>query len=298
MSLPNFFILGAAKSGTSTLYDLLYQHPQVYLSFVKEPLFFSHDDNFARGLEWYQSTFFQSCEGYPVRGEATPHYLYWAEKVAPRIARTYGTAPVKFIVIFRDPVQRAYSWYWNMVKEGKETLPFAEALEAEPARLQEHWSALQHAGSMVYGYHRGSSYAGQLQYYLDLFPRKNLLFLLQEDLKKDFTETLQIIFSFLEVDSRAELKPVASNPAALPRNRIFHRIVQGPSSLKQLIKRIVPFSLRYRLKLALIDANMKPFEYPLLEQPIASALRARFSDEIQRLSSMIDRDLSHWLAPR
>ncbi len=296
--LPNFFILGAAKAGTTTLYDLLHQHPQIYLSFVKEPMFFSHDDNYARGLEWYQATFFQGCEGYSVRGEATPHNLYWAEKVAPRLARTYEAAPVKFIVIFRDPVQRAYSWYWNMVKEGKETLPFTEALEAEPARLQEHWSAFQHAGSMIYGYERGSSYAGQLQVYLDHFPRKNFLFLLQEDLKTDFNETLRKIFEFLEVDSHAELKPVASNPAALPRNRIFHRIVQGPSGLKQLIKRITSFSWRYRLKLALIEANMKPFKYPPLEPRTAASLREHFSDEIQLLSSIIDRDLSHWLAPR
>jgi hypothetical protein len=298
ITLPNFFILGAAKAGTTTLYDLLHQHSQIYLSFVKEPMFFSHDDNYARGLEWYQATFFRDCAGYPARGEATPHYLYWAEKVAPRLARTVGAGPVKFIVIFRDPLQRAYSWYWNMVKEGKETLPFAEALEAEPARLQEHWSALQHAGSMIYGYYRGSSYASQLRVYLDQFPRENFLFLIQEDLKKDFGATLLRTFDFLEVDPQSELQPIASNPAALPRNRSLHRIVQGPSGLKRLIKRIVPFSWRYRLKLALIDANMKPFEYPPLEQPIASALRARFSDEVQRLSSMIDRDLSHWLAPR
>ena len=111
--LPNFLIIGAAKSGTTALYDLLKQHPQVYLPFDKEPLFFSRDDYFAQGAEWYAERYFKEGESFRARGEATPHYLYWAEKVAPRIARTFGGRPPKFIAIFRDPVQRAYSWYWK-----------------------------------------------------------------------------------------------------------------------------------------------------------------------------------------
>ncbi len=150
--LPNFLIIGAAKAGTTSLYDLLKQHPQIYLSFVKEPMFFSHDDNYRRGPEWYARAFFSGAQGCLERGEASPHYLYWSEKVAPRIKMVYGQMPVKYIVILRDPVERAYSWYWNMVKEGMEDLPFETAVDLEEERLQEHQSELQQAGGMLYGY--------------------------------------------------------------------------------------------------------------------------------------------------
>src|SRR3712207_4809254 len=106
--MPNLFIVGAAKAGTTALYDYLAQHPEVFLSRVKEPMFFSREDYYARGLDWYEAEYFGGAEDYPVRAEATPHYLYWSEKVAPRIKEVYGERPVKFIASFRDPVSRAY----------------------------------------------------------------------------------------------------------------------------------------------------------------------------------------------
>ena len=293
-SLPNFFILGAAKAGTTTLWDLLNQHPQVYLSFSKEPMYFSRDDFFANGLDWYRDTYFTDWKGQPLVGEATPHYLYWAEKVAPRLARTFEPGATKLIVIFREPVQRAYSWYWNMVKEGKESLPFAEAIEAEPRNLKENWERLASFGAMTYGYARGSQYATQLQHFLALFPRENFHFLLQEDLRKDFAAAMRGLFTFLGVDPDVTVQPVVSNASAMPRNRGFHQLLHGSSRLKELVKRLLPYNLRYRLKTNLAEANMRSFEYPPLDPALAASLRPRFTDEVTRLSNMIDRDLSHW----
>jgi hypothetical protein len=292
--LPNFFILGAAKAGTTTLWDLLNQHPQVYLSFSKEPMYFSRDDFFAHGLDWYRDTYFAGWNGQPLIGEATPHYLYWAEKVAPRLARTVGPGAPKLIVIFREPLQRAYSWYWNMIKEGKETLAFPEALEAEPRNLKEHWDQLYSFGAMTYGYARGSQYASQLQHYLDLFPRENFYFLLQEDLRKDFAATLRGLFAFLGIDPTVTVQPVVSNPSAMPRSRGFHQLLHGPSRLKDFLKRLLPYNLRYRLKTDLAEANLRPFDYPPLDPSLAASLRPRFAEEVSRLAKMINRDLSHW----
>jgi hypothetical protein len=294
--LPNFFILGAAKAGTTALCDLLRQHPQVYVTFSKEPMFFSRDEFFANGLDWYRHTYFSDSAAYDLRGDATPHYLYWAEKVAPRLARTFEPDSVKLILIFREPAQRAYSWYWNMVREGKETLPFAEALAAEPRNLKEHWEQLHALGAMTYGYFRGGCYATQLQYYLDLFPRANFYFLLQEDLKNDFAAAMRGLFRFLGVDESVTVQPVVSNPSAMPRNRSVHQLLHGPSRLKEWFKRLVPFSLRFRLKTSLADANLRSFEYPPLDPQLAANLRLRYADEVNRLASMIGRDLSHWQA--
>lgn len=230
-TLPTFFILGAAKAGTTTLYDLLKQHSGIYLSYVKEPMFFSHDENYQRGVEWYIRTFFPKAEKYIARGEATPHYLYWAEKVAPRIKAVYGEQEVKFVVIFRDPVQRAYSWYWNMVKEGKEELPFPQALAAEEERIRTNWERLYSVGAMTYGYYRGGCYATQVEAFLKYFPRQQFYFLLQEDLRNLEGEIFRGLLCFLGVDSRITLTPVMANPASLPRSRALHRWLHGPSAI-------------------------------------------------------------------
>jgi hypothetical protein len=294
--LPNFLIIGAAKSGTTALYDLLKQHPQVYLPFDKEPLFFSRDDYFSQGADWYVDRYFKESESFRVRGEATPHYLYWAEKVASRIAQTFGTRPPKFIAIFRDPVQRAYSWYWNMVREGFEKLPFEAALEAEPRILKERRVEFESFGLMTFGYVRGGRYATQLESYLALFPRERFLFLLQEDLKPaNLNATMRRVFDFLEVDADVHVHEVTSNPAVMPRSRFVHTILHRGSRLKEWLKRQLPYSLRYRIKQTLTETNMQTFDYPPLDPKTATRLRVTFADEVQRLSTLIGRDLSRWM---
>jgi hypothetical protein len=294
-SLSNFLIIGAAKAGTTTLFDLLKQHPQVYLPFNKEPMFFSHDDNYQRGPEWLFRTYYQRAAGFPARGEATPHYLYWSEKVAPRIRQVFGQKAIKFIVIFRDPVARAYSWYWNMIKEGREELPFKAALEQEPRRLQEHQDKLQQAGAMTYGYAHGSCYASALRPFLDLFPRQDFLFLLQEDLDNNFPTTVQVLLEFLDLDSGIQLRPVSSNQATLPRSSRVQGWLRNQSGFQDFLMGFFPLRLRYAIKTKLLQANARLVQYPRLDPALEAELRLRFAPEVRRLQEMIDRDLSAWL---
>ena len=135
--LPNFFLIGAAKAGTTTLHDVLRQHPQIFCSQVKETGFFITEDRWSKGVEWYQQTHFSRAAGYPKRSESTAVYLLFSEVVAPRIHDIYGKHPLQFLAILRDPVKRAYSHYWQRIHTGLETLPFEEALEKEEQRLRE-----------------------------------------------------------------------------------------------------------------------------------------------------------------
>jgi hypothetical protein len=294
-ALPNFLIIGAAKSGTTTLYDLLKQHPQVYLSFVKETMFFSCDENFQRGPEWYARTYYKEASGFRARGDVTPHYLYWSEKVAPRVRETYGQVPIKFIAIFRDPVGRAYSWYWNMVKEGRENLPLKTALELEGQRLQEQKMKLMQAGAMTYGYIRGSSYASALEPFLEYFPRSNFLFLLQEDIDRNFSNFVREMLEFLGLDANILLEHVSSNPATMPRSRSLQRWLQNQSPCRELLKRLIPLRLRQRFKASLLQVNARPFDYPKIDLSIETELRNHLAPEVRRLEKMINRDLSAWL---
>jgi sulfotransferase family protein len=294
--MPNLFIIGAAKAGTTALYDHLAQHPRVFLSRVKEPMFFSRDENYARGLDWYEEMYFEGAEGYPVRTEATPHYLYWSAKVAPRIKEVYGERPINFIVSFRDPVSRAYSWYWNMVREGREDLDFEEALRVEESRLEQYRDELYQLGSMVYGYSAGSRYASLLQPYLELFSPENFFFVFQDDLKSRVSETCKEIFEFLGIESSTQIDTSSSNPAAMPRSRVLHKTLRRRSPFKEFIKPFIPVGIRRPLKSKMLQANLKETPYVPLDPQLAHELRLSYRTEIENLERITGRNLSSWKA--
>src|SRR3990172_1473891 len=297
MQLPNLLIIGAAKAGTTTLYDLLIGHKKVYMSFVKEPMFFSRDAYFQRGLQWYAQTFFANSEAYPVRGEATPHYLYWAEKVAPRIRESMPDAPIKFIVILRDPVERAYSWYWNMIKEGEEDLSFEDALAREPERLESNDGDLRSKGSMIFGYQKGGMYARQIKEFLKVFPRESFHFLLQDDLRSPQSEALTSLYGFLGFPANLVGDALAKrNPSTLPYSRTLQGWLRSQSRVKETAKRLLPFRFRYSLKKYLTDRNTRTFAYPEMNVHTRVELRGKFATEIAELQALLGRDLSHWLA--
>jgi sulfotransferase family protein len=294
--MPNLFIIGAAKAGTTALYDYLSQHPQVFPSRGKEPMFFSREENYARGLDWYEDVYFEGATDYPVRVEATPHYLYWSAKVAPRIKDVYGERPVKFIVSFRDPVSRAYSWYWNMVREGREELDFDEALRVEEGRLEQNRYELYQLGSMVYGYSAGSRYVSLLQPYLELFSPENFFFVFQDDLKYRANETCEEVFEFLGIESSTRINTSNSNPAAMPRSRLLHKTLRRRSLLKEFVKPFIPTRVRRPMKSKLIRANLKETPYVPLDPQLAHELRLSYKTEIEELEKITGRDLASWKA--
>lgn len=293
--LPDFLIIGAAKAGTTTLYDILHQHRHVGLSSAKEPGFFCDDQEYARGTAWYRDTYFSEAGDAAVLGEATPRYLYWGDTVMPRLQREYGDTLPRLIAIFRDPVALVQSFYWHSVREGRETLPLPDALAAEPARLASHGPRLRSQGLMTFGYRRIAQYATQLQPYLAGVPRERCLFLLTDDLR-DFDTLLRTLETFLGIEHDARVKPVVSNSAALPRSRRLNHWLRARSPLKDVLKHVVPFPVRHRLKVRAIDANLKPLRTPPMDPELALGLRRHYAGEMRALEQLIGRDLSAWYA--
>jgi hypothetical protein len=294
--LPNLFILGAMKAGTTSLFQILHQQSEIYMAFVKEPLFFSRDDYYARGLDWYTDTFFSLAGAQRFRGEATPHYLYWAEKVAPRIFECMRNISPKFIIVFRDPVFRAYSHYWNMIDQGKETLSFKKALETETERLHINDRELRDAGSLLYGYKKGGMYASQLKTFLDYFPKQDFYFLLHEDLSTDNARLQAEICNFLGIPLSSVKKSIYhENPASAFRFPTLQKWLTNPSTVKDAIKFLIPFRTRYILKKRLLKNISRPISYPKLSSEMEAPLRDFFAQEVAELGEIIGRDLTRWL---
>jgi len=292
-NLPNSFIIGAAKSGTTSLFEIIAEHPAVFASKKKELNFFSNDERYEKGVDWYQTHFSESA-AFPVRLEASPAYLAWSEKTAPRIKELYGERPIKIIAIFRNPVTRAYSNYWHRVRMGHEKLSFDEAIDREDQRLKDNWEKLYRTGNPLYGYIRGGRYASRLKPFLDLFPRKDFFFLLQDDLQNDFETSIKKLFGFLGINPQVSAQPVVRNDSTIPRNKGLHDVYgkfKQTSTWQNRMRNFIPKAVRAWVRYKLV---VKPFHYPAMDNGIKTRLTAKFADEVAQLELILGRDLSRW----
>lgn len=199
--LPDFIIIGAQKAATTSLYNYLLQNPAVVPAVTKEVHFFDH--RYARGTAWYRSNFPLPAGGRAsLCGEASPYYLFHPE-VPERIRKTCSGA--RLIALLRDPVKRAISHYQHEFRRGFERLPLREALEAEESRLAGERERLADPRARSYNYEHYSylargRYAEQLERWLNVFPRGQLLVLESERLSAEPQAVLERVAGFLGID--------------------------------------------------------------------------------------------------
>ncbi|MCY0879060.1 MAG: sulfotransferase [Firmicutes bacterium] len=284
--LPNFLIIGAPRSGTTHLYRGLRQHPEVFMSDVKEPMFFAYEGETRPGVIGDRSAYealFVGSEHYKARGEASTLYLYHPE--APRRIREL-IPEARLIAILRNPVDRAISQYTFQRFLKTEPLDTLEkALAAEEERRQ------QNAPPFSL-YREVGLYSDQIARYLALFPREQLLFLLQDDLEQDPRAVFQHIFEFLGVDATfyPDLRH-KTNASGIPQHETMFRLIK---SAGRTVKRFLPERLATRLS---GSAHETLLQHPPVNPATRAALREYFRADIARTQELIGRDLSHWLAP-
>ncbi|HRW03978.1 MAG TPA: sulfotransferase domain-containing protein [Caldilineaceae bacterium] len=288
--LPNFFLLGAAKAGTTSLHAYLEQNPQIFLTKLKEPHFFDTDDIYANGLAWYSHEHLAGSEAYPARGEATP-ILHLPHIVIPRLLETYGEkkGQLRFIVVLRDPVERAWSHYLHRCRSMEETKPFATALALEQKRLA-------HDSHDWAGYFRDGLYAEQLTCWYQSFGADQFLILLSEDLKHHPQKTVDIVCDFLEVGRSQVADLTHTNVASQPRSRFLLRLVaKPPRFITFFTQLLVSKTNRQKARIALRSILSKPYEgRPELDTELADSLYQQYYPHIQQLEALIGRDLPQW----
>jgi hypothetical protein len=299
MKLPNFLIIGAAKAGTTALHFYLEQHPQIYMSSVKETKFFVFENQpvtyqgpgdreanqwVVTQLEAYHNQFKAVTQERAI-GESSPLYLYHPR--APERIQHY-IPDVKLIAILRNPVDRAYSSFLHLVQEQREWITdFAQALQEEDKRIADNWALLWH-------YKQAGLYYGQLKRYFDRFSPDQIQIYLYEDLCNSPEVLLQNIFEFLDVDP--SFTPNLSqrhNVSLIPKNRVLNDLLTQPNLLKTILKRLIPKQIRSPLAQTLKAKNLsKPTLQPQLRQELIGFFRA----DILQLQNLIQRDLSPWLS--
>ncbi len=204
--LPNFLIIGSARSGTTSLYNYLVKHPDITPALQKEIHFF--DYNYQKGLSWYRGQFPSQPYKYYVEtmhrrnlitGEASPYYLfhpYTPQRVAQLLPE------VKLIALLRNPIERAFSHYWWEVSWGNEHLPFEDAIEQEEKRIQVGIQNLDKSMSfnhLHFSYIARGKYAEQLERWFKYFPREQCLIIKSEDMYSNPADIFKQTLNFLHI---------------------------------------------------------------------------------------------------
>lgn len=197
--LPDFLVIGAARCGTTSLYEYLKSHPQIYLPPSKrpEPHFFLKENEFKKGIKYYSNKYFKDVDKNAVAGEISTSYIY-QPYVAERIKKYLPR--VKLIAILRNPIERAFSNYWVTYKNGIETLPFSQAIRQEKFRISNPESTF-HAEVQPFAYIDRGRYYKQLKIYLKFFSRNQIHIAIFEDFINNTLVELKKIFTFLDVDT-------------------------------------------------------------------------------------------------
>jgi hypothetical protein len=293
--MPNFLVIGAGKSGTTSLYQYLRQHPDVYMSPVKEPLFFAlggqqvtwtgpADTKLASraiiSLDAYQALF-RDGVGRTALGEASSAYLCYPV-AAERLRRLVPDA--KLIVILRCPADRAFSNWLHALRTGGEPIAnFARALDAEPGRIAAGWSHFYH-------YRAKGWYFRQLSRWMELFPREQFLFALYEDLLAEPAQLMRRVFEFIGVDPDFPTDTAQKfNVSGRPMGIRIHRLLQKGSPIAQIM---LPEQTRSDLKEAVLKMRFSKNYMPIDSR---QELLDEYAPDIAQLSGMIGRDLSGWL---
>lgn len=299
MTSPNFLIIGAAKSGTTTLYNSLKQHPEVYLSPLKEPHFFSHGLSGSTGiaverygkfqspitsLEAYRALF-ESAPDKTAIGEASTSYL-----IHPDAARRIKEhlPDVKLLAILRNPVDRAYSAFLMKCRIQKKDMSNSQKLLDD---FREEVKA-------AYGENNTGLYCRKIQGYLEHFSRDQLKVFEFRDFQDNFDEIMKDAFTFLGIDSEVSVeKPKVRNKGGVPKNSlVFNSVERIRGGFNATVRPFIPDALVEQIYDAYTKVRNTTLDKPPGIPPeIKENLLVFYQDDILRLQDTLGQDFSMWL---
>ncbi len=304
--LPDFFIVGHPKTGTTALYQMLREHPQIYLPRLKEPEYLASDlrrtaesvigGPVPRTMEAYL-TLFAAAPDTQLAGEASAFYLT-SKTAAGEIAALNPEA--RIIAIFREPASFLRSLHLQLVQDHLEDeRDLRRALELEPARRAGRSIPRHCYRPRVLRYSDHVRYTEQLMRYHDAFGVDRVRVLIYDDFRNHNEHVVRDVLSFLGVDSGVDVRPVDANPSVRVRSqgldRAVHRFSVGrdplSGALKAATKLVVPQATRRRL-LHLIKARVVNSPPPPPDALLMAQLRERFRPEVERFAAYLGRDLT------
>jgi len=278
---PNFFILGAGKCGTTSLYAYLKQHPQIFMSPVKEPSFFCESfqvvDN---AIDYFR--LFDGVREETIIGEAS--HVYFSNPASAGVLKTLFPDAC-FVVILRHPADRAYSLYHHMRRYGFEYVgSFEKALDVEEKRVaSDRFTETCPQYIHNYYYYRSGRFGEQVKRYFDLFERDRFHFLTLDQLKADPDRSIREIFNHLGVDATAAIDTRVHNAGNLTR-RYAKLQYFWHTRLFPVLRRRKQFQTCEWIIRLLDRINLMPV--PPMNPATRSALAVRYAPDLKKLASL------------
>jgi hypothetical protein len=303
--LPNLFVVGAMKAGTSAVHDVLSRHPHIFMSKVKEPKFFASldetqrlrgpqdpdNDRYWADPDRYRTLFPHDATYRKYAGESSTIYLY-SPTAARRISEAVPDA--RIIAVLRNPADRAYSHFNFTRQRGREPeSAFRRAWDLEEERTARGWGPMWH-------YKKMGIYADQIERYFQVFPRRQIIVALYDDLKSDSVAFYRQIFDFLELSLPPDLDTTrVVNRSSRPRVAALENVANHvrrmffpPARAQVLMSR--PGRLLVGAIRPLRNLNLQPV--PPLAPEDRDHANGYYRPSIHRLERLLGRSLELWSA--
>lgn len=295
MTAPNFIIAGVARCGTTSLYHYLKQHPQIGFPKVKEPKYFSSsgivfphngpgdhtvDAKIIRDKKQYYDLF-ADLNDFKAIGEASSDYFYYHKNTVPAIKQELGD--VKIILCFRNPIERAYSAYSNLLRDSRETITFDEAISLEEERIAKNYD-------WMWAYKKGGLYAEGLKLFQDTF--SNVKVILLEDLEREPKRILEDVFEFLEVDPYDNIDVSTKfSHSGKPKNKLIAKITDRNNkffyTIREAVLKLVPRKITEKIA-------AKLFQKDEINMNTRKQLQVFFEKDIAQTAQLLNKNLNHW----
>jgi hypothetical protein len=292
---PDFFIVGAPKCGTTAMYSYLQEHPQVFMPFHKEPLYFGADlqRRYGQMTEKQYLDLFAAARPDQRAGEASAWYLY-SQSAAREI---HAFAPdADIVVMLRNPVDVMYAQHSQLLFNRQEVITdFGEALEAEEDRRQGRRLPPGPIRAENLFYRQMVRFADQMERYLDVFGADRVHVIINDDLRRDTPGEYRRVLEFLDVDPAFQPSFSLKNTNKRPRIAGLQQLIYAPPAP---IRVLAPWLRRSRLahavRGALLNVNSRAERRQALDPQLRRRLTEEMRPEVDRLGGLLGRDLSAW----
>jgi hypothetical protein len=295
MPRPDFFVVGAFKSGSTALYEQLRRHPRIFMPFHKEPLYFGDDltRRYGRMSEADYLRLFNRAQPGQRVGEASTWYLYSVS--AAREIKAFAP-DARILVVLRNPVDVMYAQHNQLLFNVIEDLPdFEAALAAEPDRRAGRRIPSGPINVENLFYRHSVHFAEQLERYIEVFGRDRVHVMLHDDLRRDGAAVVRGALEFLGVDPSLAAAPPNANENRRVRSPLVQRLIFAPKLLLPLAPFLRRFPLVRSLRTRMLELNSEARPRPPMDAALRRRLLDEFAPEIERLGRLIERDLSPWL---
>lgn len=292
---PNFFIVGAPRGGTTAMYEYLRQHPEVFMPYRKEPVYFGTDLSKPQPAmsEAEYLALFRPGRGKRRLGEASVWYLY--SRTAPAEIKAFAEDP-RIIIMLRNPVDMMYSLHGQLLFSANEDIAdFADALAAEEDRRRGQRLPPRARRPEGLQYRAVARYASHVRRYLTEFGPHAVRVILYDDFTADPARMYRETLDFLGVEPSSEPDLSIVNRSKGVRSRWLQRLIYAPAFQRATSR--LPSRLNRTVRRALKRINIKEQPRRKLDAELRARLTAELADDVRELELVIGRDLSAWRVP-